>query len=639
MKKFAMAAMAAATAALAALAGTARAELQVGENGTVGGRLKQGAAMAYGDASASGLAFGQSNYLAELSGAWRPRSDLTFTGDLWVRGDWFPDGGGDLVGPGQMDFNSPGFRGRLMYRLNGGNTYPPAGPLTANAPGTPFATADRQIEVLKNLNSDMIREAAVKITDPDNRYAVKIGKFIRAWGQSDGIRLLDVLHAQDFRQKFIFGDADETRIPSWMVALDSNLKAMGIGGPFEAIGLSNPKLELIWMPEYHHNRFVINNPTPTDYTSGGLYGLPFPALVDNVSGLGIPYIGATLHDNSPGRFNFQDPTVGARLKFDALGGEGTLNGLYGYQEMPILKMTGSHLVVGNLYGDPNQGVALPLTVAQTEFAVHGAYLPFLRSGAASAAGLQNLVFGGIPGSPCNAAGPTCSVNVDFNLDYNYRRKLVGFSFTRDMVELPLGPKSVSPVLRAEASYEFDKPFNRSKVVTSIDPTTFGIPAPAANGSAEGSGALIVDPSRGVAKNDQISVMIGADYYLWLPFLKQDSSFFTSLQVFTIITPDGKDLLFQAPYAAYGSKVNQTQNYATLLVDHTWDHGRLGTNSLLIWDVQNHGWSIRQRLDFNYFGDHLRPRIELIHAQANPEQGVLGFIQQSNNVEASLTYQF
>jgi len=627
-------------AVLGGLAGAARAELNFGDAVTVGGRVKQGAAFAYGDASANGLTLGQASYLGEVSAAWRPSSNLTFTGDVWIRGDWYPDIGGNLVAPGTMNYASPGFRGRFGYRLNGGAMNPPAGPLSANPPSVPFGSSDRQIELLNNFNSEMIREAAIKLTDPENRFALKIGKFLRAWGQADGIRLLDVLQAQDYRQKFIFGDADETRIPSTMAALDTNLNALGVGAPFEAIGLKNPKLELIYMPEYHHNRFVINNPTPGNATSGGLYGVPFPALVDNVSGLGIPFIGANLNDKERSRFNFTDPTVGARLKFDALGGEGTFNGLYGYQEMPIVRMTGSHLVVGNAWGDQKNALAvLPLTVAQTEFAVHGAYLPFLRSGLATGAGLQNLVFGGIPGSPCNAAGPTCSVNVDFDLDYTYRRKLIGASYTRDMVEWPWGPKDVSPVFRAEVSYEFDKPFNRSRVVTIADPSTFGIPAPAAVGSAQGSGALIVDPSRGIANNDQISVMVGGDYNMWLPFWKDDSSFFTSLQIFTIITPNGKDLLFQSPYAAYGSQVHEVQNYATLLVDHTFDHGRLGANTLLIWDVQNHGWSVRQRLDFNYFGDHLRPRIELIHIQASPEQGVLGLIQHADNVEFSLAYQF
>jgi hypothetical protein len=622
--------------------GTVWAEVSPADNLTIGGRLKQGVAIAYdSDTTGGGPALGQMAYLAELDSAWRPTSNITLTGDFWLRGDWYAGSGSDLLEPGPMNYAASQFLGRFQYHFNGGPRALPAGALVATPPAAPFGTGDRQNQVLDDFNSEVIRELALKVTDPQNRYALKIGKFVRAWGQADGIRLLDVLQAQDYRQKFIFGDADETRIPSWMAAADLQLNRLGVGLPLEALGLKDPRLELIYMPEYHHNRFVINNPTPGDATSGGLYGVPFPALIDDVSGYGIPFIGADLRDREKDRFNFGDPTLGARLKFNALGGEGTLNALYGFQEMPIVKMTGSNLIVGNAFGDVSQALAIvPLTIAQTEFAVHGAYLPYLRSGAATAVGIQNNVFGAIPGSPCNAAGPACSVNVQFDLDYTYRRKLVGASYTRDMVEWQLGPKSVSPVFRTEFSYEFDKPFNRSRVVTVADPATFGIPAPAAVGSATGSGALIVDPSRGIARKYQISLMLGADYFLWLPFwANQDSSILTSLQVFTVATPHGKDLLFQSPYAAYGSQVHEVQNYLTLLLDHTFDHGKLGFNTLLVGDPQNHGWAIRQRFDFNYLGDHLRPRIELIHFGAQAEKGVLGFMDHADNVELSLAYQF
>ncbi|PWR20284.1 hypothetical protein, partial [Zavarzinia aquatilis] len=208
------------------------------------------------------------------------------------------------------------------------------------------------------------------------------------------------------------------------------------------------------------------------------------------------------------------------------------------------------------------------------------------------------------------------------------RKLVGASYSRDMTELQWGPKEVSPVLRAEFSYEFDKPFNRA-----VATTMFGA-------KEEGTAALIVDPSRGVAERDQVSFMIGADYFLWLPFWEtQDTSVFTSVQLFTIVTPNGEDLLFQAPYAAYGAKLHQVQNYGTLLLSHTFDDGKLPVELLAVYDIQNQAVALRQRFDFNYFGDNIRPRIEIAHFEADPEQGVLGFAQQSDNVEFSLTLQF
>ncbi|RJF88870.1 hypothetical protein D3874_19375 [Oleomonas cavernae] len=601
----------------------ARAEVSLADGFTIGGRLKQGVAVAYDKkVTGGGVEIGQAAYLLELTSAWRPVNDVTVTADFWLRGDLYQDVGGDLTAHGIQDYSSPAFRDQFRYHLNRRGAGTPGGPL-ANPASDPYGSDDEQNVFLSDFNDEMIRELAVKVTDPQNRYALKIGKFVRAWGQSDGIRLLDVLHAQDYRQKFIFGDSDEMRIPSWMAAVDLDLGRLGFGDLLSAVGITQPKLELIYMPEYHHSRFVINNPPPGDSTSGGLYGLPYPLLVDKTSGRGVPFFGANLSDREPDQFRPGEPTLGSRLKFEVAGGEATLNALYGYQDMPVVKMTGAHAVIGNALHDGSNAIAvIPLDAATTEAVVQGLYVPALRAGA-SAEQIQT----GVLGCPY-PGGSFCSVNVQFDLDYRYRRKLIGASYTRDMVEWPLGPKEVSPVLRAEFSYEFDKPFN-----CAIATTMFG-------NQEEGAAALIVDPSRGVTERDQLSFMIGADYFLWLPFwTEQDTSIFTSVQFFTIITPNGEDLLFQAPYASYGAKLHPVQNYGTLLASHNFDDGKLAAELLAVYDLQNNGFAIRQRLDFNYFGDHWRPRIEITHFEANPEQGVLGIAQQADNVEFSLTMQF
>lgn len=619
----------------------ARAEVELTPDLTLGGRIRQGMTLAYGDYAANGPTLGQSLYLGEVTSSWRPNSQFTFTGDLWVRGDLYPKIGGDLTAPATGGaYNTPNQLGRFGYALNKQVTQPGGLALSANPPSTLYGTNDERIISQLKFNEEILREAAVKWTDPEDRIGLRVGKFVRAWGQADGIRLLDVLHAQDFRQKFIFGEADETRIPSWMMAADVKLDKIGLGAPLEAVGLGDPKMELIYMPEYHHNRFTINNDTPSSNTNGGLYGISEPMLINPANGYGIPFAGANLHDRTPHAMNWAEPTLGARLKFDTLGGEGTINALHGYQEFFILKLTGGEFVVGNPYY--NQGKALAvqhMSVQAVEAAANLALLPGVAGGPAA---VQNGVFGAASGGACSV-NLTCSLNADFDLDYRYRRDLVGLSYTRDMVELPMGPKGVTPVFRMEGSYEFYKPFNRAVVNTQSYPAALGAPAPAnyfIPGTAYGSGALLVDPSRAVAHRNQLSTMVGADYFLWLPFIPdQESSFFTSLQVFTIATPNGKSLLFQAPYAAYMTTVNSVQNYLTLLVDKTFDHGRLAWNTLGVIDIQNHGRAVRQRLDFNYFGDNWRPRIELSHFDAAPEHGVIGFMQHADNVEFSLTFQF
>ena len=627
-----------AVCALIGAYGPARAEIDVTPDLTMGGRLRQGMTLAYGDYAANGPTLGQALYLGEVTSSWRPNSEFTVTTDIWVRGDLYPKIGGNLTAPATGgSYNTPNFLGRFGYALNK-QVAMPTGPLSANPPSTIYGTNDERIISQLKFNEEMLREAAVNWTDPDNRVGIKVGKFVRAWGQADGIRLLDVLHAQDFRQKFIFAEADEARIPSWMMAADLKLNKLGVGAPLEAVGLADPRMELIYMPEYHHDRFIINNDTPSSNTNGGLYGLSEPMLTNPANGYGIPFAGANLHDRAPHAMNWADPTLGARLKFDTLGGEGTINALHGYQEFFILKLTGGEFVVGNPYYNQSKALGVQhLSPAQVESAANLALLGALPGGAGV---LQNGVFGALPGSPCSTNLP-CSLNADFDLDYRYRRDLVGLSYTRDMVELPMGPKGVTPVVRMEGSYEFYKPFNRSMVNTVANPSTLGL-GPNVNipGTASGSGALLVDPSRDIAHRNQLSTMVGVDYFLWLPFIQdQESSFFTSAQIFTVATPNGKSLLFQAPYAGYMTTVNTVQNYFTLLVDKTFDHGRLGWNTLAVIDIQNHGRAVRQRLDFNYFGDNWRPRIELSHFDAAPEHGVIGFMQHADNVEASVTFQF
>ncbi|RJF89363.1 hypothetical protein D3874_22285 [Oleomonas cavernae] len=604
------------------------------DNFTVGGRVKQGISFGYADITQDMFKIAQMNYIAEVDTSWKPSKNVAFTGNFWLRGDWFDSAGGDLLAGGIQDYNSPGFRDQFGYHINrrGG----------ARGSQDQFGnTVDHQNRYLDDFEDEMIREFAVKITDDNNRFAFKVGKFVRGWGQSDGIRLLDVLHAQDLRMKGVLGDSDEIRIPSWMATVDLNFDEMGIGKPFEWIGLTKPGLELVFMPEHHKDEFIINNPTPTDTTSGGLYGFPFPYLIDPESGQGIPFFAANLHDVTPREFSVTDATVAARFKFQALHGEGTLNAYYGWQELPIIKMRDSVLYVGSPNNDPNEGILpgtkalqVPLSQPLLEDLVHARGIGYL-SALRAVQFLNSGPLGALLPAPVNPygcslgiIGPLCSVTTNFDLDYRYRKKLLGATFTRDMVELAFGPKDVAPVFRMEASYEFDKPFNRYRVTTS-------------NGQdAHGSPALISSVDESVTFRDQISVMVGFDYFLWLPFWEnQESSIFTSFQLFNIITDESKDLMFQSPYAAFGSKVHPVQTYATFLWWKGLDDGRLYLEGLAAYDFQNEGFAYRQRVDFNYFGDSIRPRLEWIHYEGKTEQGLFGLYDNADAVELSLTYQF
>lgn len=583
----------------------------------VGGRLKQGVSLAY-DFGENGDQVGPANFIAEIKASYSPNRKWSFNADVWLRGDWYPDLGGNLVGGGIQDFTSPGFNDQFGFRLN----QPATGQLQA-----PFGADAHQIRFLDNFNDDMLRELSVKYRDPAGRFSMKIGKFQRGWGQSDGLRLLDILNPQDLRERFILRDADELRIPAWMATFDLNLERSGLSAPFEAIGLSRTKLEFVFTPEVRHSNFVINNPTPSDVASGGIFAFPFPRFFDPVSQFGLPFIGANLSEITPDKFSVKDAEYAVSFSFEALGAEWSVKGFYGQQDLPVVVLNGADLVIGSALHDPSQAAAVVAFDRNTAIgATHapGQYLDFVR-GVADGSPIPFFLAPAGCIDPLQGM-PNCSLTFDFALDYDHRQKVVGMSFTREIGELKLGPKNVSPVIRAEFSYEFDKPFNVSQAMT-----PFGT-------VAQGTGALVLDPSVAIVKRDQWQAMLGVDYFLWVPFWKgQEKSIFVSVQFFNIHTQNSANLMQQAPYVS--AEVFRNQNFLTFLWNMGLDKQRLIIEGLFIRDVDNKGTAYRQRVDFNYFGDKFRPRLEWIHVTGQNEAGPLGLIKNSDIIEMSLTYQF
>lgn len=592
----------------------------------VGGRIKQGVGRYFDGRDGSSSGWGPSQYVVELQAEWTPNNNITVIGDLWLRGDWFYElDDGDFRAPALQDFTSPqsAFRNRFsMQASEDGSLLLP----------DPFGASGKELQQLDDFDADILRELSVRITNDEDSLSLKIGKFQRGWGQADGLRLLDILNAQDLRQRTFFADTDEIRIPAWTVAITADLKQLGLAAPFEAIGMKKPSLEFVYIPEVRHSAFVINNPTPNSQTSGGGFGFPFPQLIEGQSGFGMPLLGARLRDREVADWKNQE--IAARLKFGALGGEVTLNVFYGYQDLPVVVNTGSTLHVGSFINDPDASVAnVALDLQTTIGAIHapGQYVDFIQSlagGAAAPGDFPLIPFGCLDILNPGAGGLPCSVTSDFDLDYTERQKTVGVSFTRDMSELKFGRKKVSPVLRMEATYEFDKAFNRRVIDDPFIPGQVAVGTP----------ALIGTKADTVTHRDQISTLIGFDFNLWVPgWMTQQSSIFLTSQFFNIHTKDHKNLLFQAPYVMLEVEKNQqyfTQTYAIGLFND-----RVTLGGLAIWDLSNDAFSYRQRVDYPAFQNKLLSRIEIGTFSGDTEGGLLAFYENSDYVELSLTYQF
>ena len=632
---------------------------------TQNGRIKGGASVLYG-LPGQGDKAGTANWLIESKTTYRPNRTWTFVGNFWLRGDLqryitsydAPQGG-------LADIGNLNPFGNTNFDLNDSNC----------APGAHCQDISNELTLLDDWE-DVIRELSVKYRDPKRRFTVKVGKFQRGWGESDGLRLIDVLHAQDLRERFVFRDSDEIRIPALMLSADFNLTKLGMAAPFEAIGMKRPTLEFNFVPEVHHSQFIINNPTPTDGNSGGIFALPWPDTEDPVSGFGYLGFAFETPENTAERLSFKDAEYSLRLKFETLGGLATINAFYGMQDLPVLKLRGLDLYSDGQNG-ANGGVIIgQFTAEQTEAIVHGGtatagflpphnapgsstnsggYLAWLRS---ISTGDTNqflhspltVATAGACADPFSDAldgggGFNCSVTAQVELDYDYRQMLVGFTFTRDLSDMmKFGSKNSSPSIRFEIAHEFDKPFNRSIVDPNAPQPPLGPLPPgfldATGGSNEsGSGALAVIPSRAITKSNVTSTMIGFDFPFWVPgWDSQEKSIFTSLQIFDIYTHQAdKGLMAQAPYAF--SAVEDHQNYLTFLWNMPLDSQRLIVEGLLIEDFTNDSTFYRQRVDFNYFGDSWRPRIEWVSFDAKKESVPLGLLNNSDFIELSLTYQF
>ena len=576
-----------------------------------GGRLKAGNGVFYDrldDTSGQGPA----QFILELQAEWSPNDNVTVIGDVWLRGDRFYDlDDGEFRAPAFQNFTSP--QSAFLDRFN----------MSASSDGSylfpdPFGASGKDQELLDDFDDEILRELSVRITNDEGTLAVKVGKFQRGWGQADGIRLLDILNAQDLRQRTLLADTDEIRIPAWTVAVTADIS-------------DDVSLEFIYIPEVRHSEFVINNPTPNSQTSGGAFGFPFPQIIEGQTGFGMPLLGAHLTEREVGS---GDNELGMRLKFNAFGGEATVNMFYGYQDLPVVVNTGATLHIGSFINDPAASVAnVPLGLPTTIGAIHapGQYVDFLQSlagGTAAPGDFPLIPFGCLDILNPGAGGLPCSVTANFELDYTERQKTLGFSFTRDMSQWKFGPKNVSPVLRFELNHEFDKAFNRLVIEDPFIPGQV----------AMGTPALIGTKADTVTHRDQISTMIGFDYNLWLSGWKsQRSSIFVTAQFFNIHTKDHENLMFQAPYALLD--VEDNQQYATFTYTFGLRNDNIILDGLAVWDLSKDGFAYRQRVTFSTLGNKLIPRIEIGIFDGDTEEGLLAFYKNSDYVEFSLTYQF
>ncbi|MBN7797467.1 AMIN domain-containing protein [Parahaliea mediterranea] len=138
---------------------------------------------------------------------------------------------------------------------------------------------------------------------------LRLGKQQVVWGQADGIKVLDVVNPQSFRE-YILDDFDDSRIPLWMANLEIPLG--------DAAGL-----QLLWIPDTTYHEFAEPG-TPFELSSPLLVPVAPPGLRLRFD-----------EPDIPGRL-FADSDAGLRLRGHLGGWDLGLHYLYSYGDFPVL---------------------------------------------------------------------------------------------------------------------------------------------------------------------------------------------------------------------------------------------------------------------------------------------------------------
>ena len=140
------------------------------------------------------------------------------------------------------------------------------------------------------------------------RTFLTLGKQQIVWGKADGLKVLDLVNPQDFRE-FILDDFDDSRIPLWAVNAE--------------IPIAEAVVQLIWIPEqtYHD---LPEPESPYAFTAPRFRPAPPPDVAVELRPV-----------ERPGNF-FTDSDFGVRLSTFWQGWDLTLNYLYHYYDIPVL---------------------------------------------------------------------------------------------------------------------------------------------------------------------------------------------------------------------------------------------------------------------------------------------------------------
>lgn len=136
----------------------------------------------------------------------------------------------------------------------------------------------------------------------------RVGKQQVVWGQADGLKVLDVVNPQSFRE-FILDDFEDSRIPLW---------TLNVEVPFRGV-----VAQFLWIPDPSYHALAPER-SVFAFTAKGLAPPPPPPGFDL----------RVRNPDRPGNY-LRDSDAGVRLSSFVKGWDLTLNYLYHYDDFPV----------------------------------------------------------------------------------------------------------------------------------------------------------------------------------------------------------------------------------------------------------------------------------------------------------------
>jgi len=178
--------------------------------------------------------------------------------------------------------------------------------------------------------ADKYSEASIREFYLDTELAglfFRLGKQQVVWGQADGLKILDLVNPQSYRE-FILDDFDDSRIPLWMINAEKDIQ----------LGDNEGMLQVLWIPDSSTHEMPAEE-GPYAFTSTWLVpGIP---AMNNVT--------VVMNEAEPIDRIWEDSDFGLRLSTFVAGWDLSANYLYHYQDKVVLyqrvSMQGDDVVV------------------------------------------------------------------------------------------------------------------------------------------------------------------------------------------------------------------------------------------------------------------------------------------------------